>query len=112
MRALATAAFAVMIIALAQQAAQAASADKGKALFVSKGCWQCHGFAGQGGAGAPLAPNPMPLDAMKAFVRNTNGRMPPYTAAVLSDEDLADIHAYLESVPKPPDYKGVPLLNP
>jgi len=38
--------------------------------------------------------------------------MPPYQKAILSDADLADIHAYLQSVPTPPDYKTIPLLNP
>jgi hypothetical protein len=31
--------------------------------------------------------------------------------AVLSNEDLADIHAYLQSIPKAADYKSIPLLN-
>jgi len=44
-------------------------------------------------------------------VRNTNGAMPPYPKAMLPDEDLADIHAYLQSVPKSPDAKSIPLLN-
>lgn len=88
-----------------------ASAEKGKAVFISKGCWQCHGFAGQGGVGTKLAPDPMPLNAMTAFVRNTAGAMPPYAQAVLSDEELADIHAYLESIPKGPDVKNIPLLR-
>jgi len=37
--------------------------------------------------------------------------MPPYTAKVLSDKDLADIYAFLQSVAKPPDTKSIPLLN-
>jgi mono/diheme cytochrome c family protein len=91
----------------------AASAEKGKIAFVKHGCWQCHGYDGQGSvAGAKLAPNPMPLEAMNAFVRNTNGAMPPYPKAILSDEDLADIHAYLASMPKAPDPKTIPLLAP
>jgi len=98
--------------ALAPAPALAASAEKGRATFVNKGCWQCHGFAGQGGAGVKIAPDPIPLEAMIAFVRNTNGRMPPYAESVLSNEDLADIRAYLESVPKTADYKSIPLLNP
>jgi ubiquinol-cytochrome c reductase cytochrome c subunit len=107
------AALAAALGALApQDLALAASAEKGKATFVSKGCWQCHGFVGQGGVGTKLAPNPLPLDAMTAFVRNTKGRMPPYSEAVLSNEDLADIHAYLDSIPKGADYKSIPLLNP
>lgn len=89
------------------------SAEKGKAAYVKHGCWQCHGFEGHGSiAGSKLAPNPMPLEALSAFVRNTNGAMPPYQKAILPDEDLADIHAYLQSIPKAPDPKGIPLLNP
>ena len=93
-------------------AASAASAEKGKQAFISHGCWQCHGFQGQGGtAGKQLAPNVMPLAAMSGFVRNSNGPMPPYTKAVLSEGELADIHAYLESVPKPRDYRSIPQLS-
>ena len=100
-------------IVFASPVAGAGSAEKGKAAFVKHGCWQCHGFDGQGSvAGSKLAPNPMPLEALTAFVRNTNGSMPPYQKAILSDADLADIHAYLQSIPKAPDPKSIPLLNP
>jgi ubiquinol-cytochrome c reductase cytochrome c subunit len=91
----------------------AGSAEKGKAAYVKHGCWQCHGYDGQGSvAGAKIAPNPMPLEAFSIFVRNTNGSMPPYQKAILSDADLSDIHAYLASIPKAPDPKTIPLLNP
>ena len=59
----------------------------------------------------PWAVNPMPLEAFSAFVRHSNGPMPPYQKAVLSDADLADIHAYLQSIPAAKDYKSIPLLN-
>jgi ubiquinol-cytochrome c reductase cytochrome c subunit len=91
----------------------AGSAEKGKAAFTSHGCWQCHGFVGQGSiAGPKLAPDPMPFQALSVFVRNSNGGMPPYQKAILSEEDLADIYAYLQSMPKAPDPKSIPLLNP
>ena len=100
-------------LALSQAALGAGTAEKGKATYVKHGCWQCHGFDGQGGsAGSKLAPSPMALEAMSAFVRNTSGAMPPYTKAILSDADLADIHAFLQSLPKSKDYKSIPLLNP
>jgi mono/diheme cytochrome c family protein len=51
------------------------------------------------------------LETLTAFVRTSNRAMPPYMEAILSNEDLADIHAYLESIPKAPDPKGIPLLN-
>jgi mono/diheme cytochrome c family protein len=92
--------------------ASAASIEKGKATYVQHGCWQCHGFQAQGGvAGPKLAPDPIPAEAFTAFVRSSNRAMPPYQEAVLSDEDLADIYAYLQSIPKPADYKNIPLLN-
>jgi ubiquinol-cytochrome c reductase cytochrome c subunit len=90
----------------------AASAEKGKAAFIQHGCWQCHGMQGQGGvAGAKLAPDPLPMETFTVFVRTTNRTMPPYSEAVLSNDDLADIHAYLETIPKPADYKNILLLN-
>ena len=93
-------------------AALAADAAKGKQNFLKYGCWQCHGTVGQGGVTGPkLAPDPLPLEAISAFIRNSNRQMPPYREAVLPNEDLADIHAYLSSIPKAPDYKSIPLLN-
>lgn len=93
-------------------AAFAASAEKGKAAYVQHGCWGCHGFLGQGGITGPkLAPDPLPLEGMSAFIRSTNGTMPPYSEKMLSNEDMADIHAFLVTIPKAPDYKTIPLLN-
>jgi ubiquinol-cytochrome c reductase cytochrome c subunit len=104
----------LLLIALAalSSSALAADANKGKDSYVQHGCWQCHGYVGQGGVTGPkLAPNPMPLAAMNVFVRNTNRAMPPYQKEILSDVDLADIHAYLQSIPAGKDYKSIPLLN-
>ena len=89
----------------------AASAEKGKTAFVQHGCWQCHGVQAQGGPGPKLAPDPISIEAFTAFVRTTNRAMPPYSEAILSNDDLADIHAYLQTIPKPADYKSIPLLN-
>lgn len=90
---------------IGQGAAVGASAEKGKAAYM--------GTVGQGGVTGPkLAPDPMPVEAFTAFVRTTNRAMPPYREAVLSNEDLADIYAYLQSLPKPADYKTIPLLKP
>lgn len=93
-------------------AALAASAEKGKDAFVKNGCWQCHGNLGQGGITGPkLAPDPLPLESLSAYTRSSTGQMPPYSEKVLSNEDLADIHAYLASIPKAADYKTIPLLS-
>jgi ubiquinol-cytochrome c reductase cytochrome c subunit len=101
--------------AFAGDGALAADAAKGKAAFMKFGCWQCHGTEGQGSAitslGKVLAPDPMPLETFVAFVRSTNRAMPPYSESVLSNDDLADMHAYLSAIPKAKDYKSIPLLN-
>lgn len=95
---------------LGAAAAQAQNAASGKALFIKQGCARCHGTDGQGGAGARLAPNPPTVAAMQKYVRNPTGAMPPYTNQV-SDADIADIRAYLATVPAPPAVKDIPLLN-
>lgn len=95
----------------AQTACLAQSAEKGKETFIKNGCWQCHGFVGQGGITGPkLAPDPKPFEFINVFIRHTKGPMPQYSEKILSKEDLTDIHAYLQSIPKGPDYKSIPLL--
>ena len=97
---------------LGQDAALAASAENGRQVFMRAGCWQCHGTLGQGGAAGPkLAPDPLPFDALSTFVRTTNRAMPAYREEILSDADLADLYAYLQSIPQGPDPKTIPLLN-
>jgi len=100
---------------LGQGSAFAASAEKGKTAFIKNGCWQCHDFNGQGSVatsnGKVIARTALPLDAFMSFVRTTNGAMPPFRPPVLSDDDLADIYAYLESLPEPKPVSDIPLLS-
>jgi mono/diheme cytochrome c family protein len=99
--------------AILASAAFAASAEKGKSDYMKYGCWGCHGTVGQGAVTGPkLAPDPMPYEAFVAFVRTTNRAMPPYREPVLPDADLADIYAYLRSIPPAPRPKDIPLLDP
>jgi mono/diheme cytochrome c family protein len=95
-----------------QSSGFAASVENGKRVFMRVGCWQCHGTMGQGGVTGPkLAPGPLPFEALSTFVRSTNRAMPAYREQVLSDDDLADIYAYLQSIPKGPDPANIPLLS-
>jgi mono/diheme cytochrome c family protein len=92
--------------------APAGNQTNGKMLFTKYGCFECHGTQGQGTtAGARLAPKPIALAALIAYVRQPKGQMPPYTAKVVSDADLADIRAYLAAIAEPPPAKSIPLLN-
>ena len=97
---------------LIAQGPRAGDAENGKRLFVKLGCYTCHGFLGQGSsAGAKLAPKPIAAAALIAYVRHPSGSMPPFTAKVVTDAELSDIHAFLASVPAPPAAKDIPLLN-
>ena len=97
-----------------ESTAPAGNVDSGKKLFVSAGCALCHNGEGQGGGPGPrLAPNPNML-AFKVFVQRARvpvNSMPPYTTKVLSDQQLADIYAFLQTIPKPPDVSTIPLLR-
>jgi ubiquinol-cytochrome c reductase cytochrome c subunit len=94
-------------------AAPAGNAENGKQLFMKNGCYQCHGREGQGSVvtGPRIAPDPLPFEVISAYIRKPTGEMPPYTEKVLSDKDLADIYAYLQSRPHPPTAKAAPLLK-
>lgn len=100
------------VLAAGFNGALGASVDNGKRVYMAVGCVQCHGTVGQGGpAGPKIAPDPMPYDALAQFVRTTARSMPPYRETVLSNADLTDIYAYLQSIPKSPHPKDIPLLN-
>ena len=92
--------------------AQDANVDNGKKLFNSVGCYQCHGYAGQGSnfSGPRVSRTQLPLEGFLHQLRQPLNQMPPYEAAVLSDKDAGDIYAYIKSMPAPPDPKSVPLL--
>ena len=92
-------------------AAPTGNAQNGKKLFDADGRYQCHGYAAQGGVGPKLGPRPLSWTAFSRYVRQPTDQMPPYTAKVLPDQDLADIYAFLSSIPAPPAAKGIPILN-
>jgi ubiquinol-cytochrome c reductase cytochrome c subunit len=92
-------------------AAPAGSAENGKKLFADKGCFQCHNTLGQGGDGPRLAPRPIPYAAFMKELRQPRDQMPPYTAKLMPDKEVADIYAFLMTIPPPPEVNSIPLLN-
>ena len=88
----------------------AGNAQQGKDLFVNYSCYACHGYDRHGGAGARLVPMRMSLAAFTAYVHNPR-QMPPYTAKVLSDAQLADLFAHIKSLPESPAAKNIQLLT-
>jgi mono/diheme cytochrome c family protein len=94
----------------AAQAGAAGNARTGKDLYLRYSCYACHGYAGHGGAGARLVPLRMSLPTFTTYVRSPR-QMPPYTAKVLSDAQVADVWAYIQTLPQSPPAKDIPLLN-
>jgi mono/diheme cytochrome c family protein len=99
-----------LFAALACAQSPTADAKRGKELFLNYACYSCHSFDGHGGAGARLVPMPMNQAAFIAFVRNA-GRMPSHSSKVLPDAQLADIYAYIKTLPSSPDAKNIPLIQ-
>ena len=85
----------------------------GEKLYVDRACWQCHGLAAQGGgiAGPRLAGRVQVWAAFAAYVRRPTEEMIPFTAKVLPDQELADIFAWLRSLPPPPAVESLPVLS-
>ncbi len=90
------------------------SVTAGKRIYLAVGCYECHGRVGEGGAF--LGPTPrlahtaLPLDAFTVQLRQPANNMPPYSESVLSEADVANIYAYLQSVPGPQDIKSLPEI--
>ena len=94
-------------------AAPRGNPENGKKIYDGYGCYQCHNFAANGGAAGPrLAPRPIAWAAFSRYVRAPSAQMPPFSRKVLTDQDLADIYAYLLTVPAPPKSDSIPILKP
>ena len=87
--------------------------EKGKQNFVTYACYACHGYAGQGSdVGPRIDTTRLTLQGFVNIVRKPARRMPPFrTERQITDAALAEIYAFLKSVPSPPDPKTIPLLN-
>src|SRR5262245_38943009 len=97
------------------QDAPPGDAANGKRVYLADGCFTCHGRAGQGGAyngPAPvLAKTEMPFEGFKMQIRNPSKDMPAYSDAVMSDQEIADMYAFVQSLPGRRDPKDIAILK-
>jgi mono/diheme cytochrome c family protein len=107
-----------LMLAAAPACAQQASAptgnvENGKTLYLQVGCYQCHGHAGQGArmTGPRISRTEFPFESFLYQLRHPADQMPPYEAAVLSDQEAADLYAYVRQMPPPRDPNSIPLLK-
>ena len=97
----------------APQAAAAGNVQNGGALYRKIGCYQCHGGEAQGGLSGPrIGPALFPFARFSDYIRKPTGDMPPYSAKVLTDQQIADIYAWVNARPRPPAVNTLPQLAP
>jgi mono/diheme cytochrome c family protein len=89
----------------------AGDAARGKAIYMKNMCDSCHGSAGHGSRYGPRLTPPFPWAAFAQQTRHPRESMPRYAVEFVSDQDLADIHAYLSSIKPGPKASDIPLLK-
>jgi mono/diheme cytochrome c family protein len=70
----------------------------GNELFFENGCNICHGDTGQGGIGPAIAQTTLTLDQVISQYRNPRAVMPAFQANRISDDQVANIYAFLQSL--------------
>jgi mono/diheme cytochrome c family protein len=107
-------ALAALTAASLAQAAESGS-ERGQALFDKVGCWECHGYSGQGGigpmSGPRIARTVLPQEVFIALLRRPISVMPPFGPALLTEQQVADIYAFLQSRPQSRPASEIPLLR-
>ncbi len=90
----------------------AGDAKRGEGYYLKYGCWECHGYTGQTGNGARLVSTVLNANGFVNYIRSPRtNQMPLYSAKVISDQDGADLYAYIKTFKKPAEAKDIPLLN-
>ena len=98
-------------VALSQTASRG-DAFRGRTIYATYGCAPCHGYQGQGSnAGPRVAPDPAPYAAFAYQLRRPRTRMPAYSLKLMSDQDVADMYAYLLTIPKASQVAEIALLS-
>jgi len=59
----------------------------------------------------PMLLTPRPFEGFLRQLRRPSAEMPPYVEKVLSDQQVADIFAFIQTLPKPVDYKTIKILQ-
>jgi mono/diheme cytochrome c family protein len=88
---------------MAGTAAAQGAADAGKTLWDGQAVWcrNCHGNNGEGGFGPDLAGRQLTIDQFRRAVRQPWGIMPAFVEEWVTEQNLADMLAYLNSLPQP-----------
>lgn len=104
-----------MASAARAQDAPPGNAAEGKRIYLATGCFFCHGHSGQGGnlnGPAPiLAKTAMPWEGFVNQLRHPSNEMPAYAEKVMTEKQIADIYAFLHSLPGPLPAKDMAIFK-
>ena len=85
----------------------APSSERGQQTWLRVGCYQCHGTDGHAiYAGRTWMPK-----AIAKYIRRSPTWMPGYPEEVLSDDEIADIIAFMEAIQEPPSADSIDALR-
>jgi mono/diheme cytochrome c family protein len=97
------------------QDAPKGDAANGQRVYLADGCFTCHGRSGQGGnyygTTPTLAKTELPFEGFKQQLREPVRVMPAYSEAVVSDKEVADMYAFLQTLSGRRPVKDFPILN-
>ncbi len=80
----------------------------GQSLFFAMGCNVCHGDLGEGLVGPTIAMTVVPLDRVIQQYREPLEAMTAFPPNQISDEEIADIYVWLQTLERPPVSQEVP----
>ncbi len=88
-------------LAPAATGAPPGDAARGRAFWSDQFCQRCHGANAQGAYGPDLAGRGLSFEAALRAIRRPWGVMPAYTEEQVSEQTVADLLAYFDSLPAP-----------
>lgn len=91
--------------------ADVGDAARGKALWEAKLCKNCHGANGEGAFAGPRAGDGLSPDQWLNQVRSPRANMPAFNDVQVSNQEVADMWTYIQTLPKPASFapKQFPL---
>ena len=76
-------------------------AERGARLFSNLPCSGCHGTMAQGQFGPTLAGTDLTFEEVRSQVRSPRDQMPPFSTERVSEQELRDIYAWLNTLAPP-----------
>ena len=108
-------ALAALVSTAAPAQTPAGDPGRGKAAYMKHGCYACHGTVGHGGdrgSGPRIAFEGLwPFQAFAQQTRRPRAVMPRYPVEHLSDQEMADIYAYVSAQKAGPKASEINLLR-